>query len=331
MTTCHECIPLDAPRRWSEALHGIPHGFTHTWEYSYAMHLTTGHPTFLYRFESGDTQIVCPLAERPADGYVDIVTPAGISGFTGTRDCAAFRDYWREFVKSRGYVCGYIGLHPLFDRPSYHDRAVQHNSIYVLDLTLQRDDVLARMDRNRKRELKRGHPVDELVVLDRSSVRRFLLATHEQFMQQARASAASFLSQETLSFLCDLECCLVVGAGKAGRVEAAYVFGRTPYAADCLVNVSKPAGRRHTTALVWYGITHFQECGVPILNLGGGVREDDSIARAKQRFGGSRLPLCSLTEVYRPAAYANLCRRAGVPADRSGYFPAYRREGACGG
>ena len=60
------------------------------------------------------------------------------------------------------------------------------------------------------------------------------------------------------------------------------------------------------------------------------MRRGDGIAEFKERFGARRLPLGALKQVYRPTVYADLCRDAGVldPADRTGYFPAYRRPGA---
>ena len=66
-----------------------------------------------------------------------------------------------------------------------------------------------------------------------------------------------------------------------------------------------------------------------MLNLGGGAREDDDVAKAKQRWRPKRLPMRSLRQVFRPDAYTELCRRANVnPAIEHGYFPAYRSPGA---
>ena len=47
-----KCIPLDSPAEWKEALVGIGHAFSHTWENCYAMHLTTGFRTYLYCFDA---------------------------------------------------------------------------------------------------------------------------------------------------------------------------------------------------------------------------------------------------------------------------------------
>src|SRR3712207_2334138 len=77
-------IPLAERDRWRVALEDVPHGFTHTWEHCHAMHLTFGAPTYLYRLDCDGVSVVCPFIERRSRGAVDVATPPGISGFTGT-------------------------------------------------------------------------------------------------------------------------------------------------------------------------------------------------------------------------------------------------------
>jgi hypothetical protein len=116
MTT--KCISLESPDEWKQALKGIKHSFGHTWENCYAMQLTTGFMTYLYCFENEHVRIVCPIAEREYEGYIDIVKPSGFSGFVGQGTCPDFSLHWKEFATERGYICGYIGLNPLFDYSS---------------------------------------------------------------------------------------------------------------------------------------------------------------------------------------------------------------------
>ncbi len=328
MKASHELVPLEDRKEWSRALRGVPHGFTHTWQHSHALHLTTGLPSFLYRFEKGRTRIVCPLSERVIGNYTDIVTPPGPSGFTGTHDCPEFPFHWAEFVSVRGYVCGYIGLNPLFDRPCYREKADPYNTIYVLNLRAGPRMLFARMDRNRRRELRSWDEISARLVLDRAVLTDFLLEHYESFLRRVQAAPVYHLSSATLAFLSDLDTTVMVGAGGTDRVEAVYLFTHTPYAADCFLNVALPEGRRHTTALVWYGVTHFQRLGIPVLHMGGGLQDDDRIAHAKRRFGATPLPLRSLKQVYRPDVYAELCGRAGVDPGSSRYFPAYRSNAA---
>jgi hypothetical protein len=119
---------------------------------------------------------------------------------------------------------------------------------------------------------------------------------------------------------------LLVGAGSATDVEAVYLFPYTAYAAEWMLLVTTASGRRHTAKLLWYAIHQFKSKNIPILNLGGGVKEDDSVAQAKQRYGAKRIPTKALKQIYDAEVYSMLCQQAGVEhMSDGGYFPAYRR------
>jgi hypothetical protein len=320
-----KCIPLDSPAEWKEALVGIRHAFSHTWENCYAMQLTTGFRTYLYSFEMGSVRIVCPIAEREFDGYIDIVTPYGFSGFVGNHDCPQFPYHWRQFVQERGYICGYIALNPIFETSTYFDlnEAYRSNILYFLDLTFGIDKLFANLDRNRKRELKDFEKIP--FVLDRNALINFFLEAYPHFLRRVQASPATYFTTETLTSLFSLNNVTIVGAGTPHRIEAVYVFACTPYAGDCLFNVARPEGRHHATKLLWWGVNYLKSKGVPMLNLGGGVRENDSVAQSKERFGPIKLPFRALKQVYNHGIYEKLCRQRDVDAgERAGYFPGYR-------
>jgi hypothetical protein len=292
------------------------------------MHLTTGKPTFLYVLDFPAGRIVCPLVEREFNGYLDVATPSGLSGFVGIGPWSEIARKWSDFVRERGYVTGYIGLHPLFEPSDIGRVAVQHNSIYFLDLTMGRDALLRRMDRNRRRELRGWELRKNEFVFDRGAISAFLVAAYEPFMRQMSARSVR-LAPQTLDALSRSERCVAVATASAGRIDAAYLFAATRYAGECLINVATPNGRTRATDLMWYGVSTMIDRGVPQLNLGGGAQENDSVAKAKQRFGPHRLPLRSLRQVYRPDVYAELCRQVEVdPTDENAYFPAYRSPAA---
>jgi hypothetical protein len=326
----HKCIALDSPAEWKKALEGIRHAFAHTWENCHTMRLSTGFNTYLYCLETENMRVVCPIAEREFGGRVDIVTPYGFSGFVGTGDCADFPRYWREFVRERGYVCGYIGLNPIFENTTYFDpdELYAYNNIYILDLTLSREELFSKLDRNRKRQLKEWETISADLLLEKHALKDFCLANYSEFFRQKGATSAYAFSSATFESLFMLDSVLVVGAGSVEKIEAAIVFTYTRYAADALFNISLPEGRRHSAALHWYGVDYFKAMGVPILNLGGGVRANDRLAEFKERFGGKKLALSCLKQVYDAATYADLCVRVGAdPTDRTGYFPPYRSTG----
>jgi hypothetical protein len=292
------------------------------------MYLTTRYPTYLYCFESSAARVLCPLAERPIHSFFDIVTPFGFSGFVGTGNDPDFPFHWREFATNKGYVCSYVALNPLLENSALFDPAdvFQSNSLYYLDLTLSIDELVANLDRNRKRQLKDWEERNRNFVLDKDKLKRFFLTHYHCFLERVGATPASHFSRETLMFLCDLDNVHMVGAGAADKIEAVYVFAATPHVADCMFNIPLAQGRRHATSLLWYGVNHFKLLNVPLLNLGGGICEDDSVAQSKQRFGARRVPFHCLKQVYDSLTFRRLCQETGTNhEDMKGYFPPYRK------
>jgi hypothetical protein len=323
----HQLIPLDSPDEWRDALRGIPHAFAQTWEHCYAMHLTNGLKTYLYCFERDAVRIVCPFALREFDGYVDIVKPYGFSGFVGNGDCPAFSHYWKEFARQQGYVCGYLGVNPIFEQSAYFapDEVYSYNTVFVLDLTLSDRELFANLSENRKRQLRNWDQIASSLVLDRSAGADFFVSHYLDFVREKNAPSAYHFSEETLSFLTNLPNVLIVGARKDEKLVAVSVFGYTPDAGDFLFNVSVQEGRNYSAVLIWYGVQHLKALDVPLLNLGGGGHEDDSLADFKARFGSQKLPLRCAKQVYQREIYDQLCQRMNVdPNDMTGYFPAYR-------
>jgi len=324
----HKCIPLDSPTEWRSALKGIKHGFAHTWEHCYAMYRTTALKTYLYCFEADDTRIVCPVVERDFEGYVDIMKPYGFSGFVGNGDCPEFPHYWKEFARQRGYVCGYIGLNPIFENSTYFElsEVYQYNTIYVLDLTLSDQELYGNLSENRKRQLRNWDRIRPSLILDKAAAKDFFVTHYVDFMREKNATSFYYFSKETLSFLADLDNVFLVGAGDSGKLTAVSVFAHTSDAGEFLFNVSIGEGRSHSAALTWYGINRLKSLGIPNLNLGGAGHEDEGVAQFKARFGGQKLPLRCVKQIYQPEVYQQLCRQVNAdPNDITGYFPAYRK------
>lgn len=320
-------IPLSEPDAWRDALRGIPHAFGHTWESCHATSLTTGEPTFLFAFENSTTRVVCPLAERRESGYTDVYTPWGFSGFAGNGSCPELPAHWHSLAFDRGYVCGFIGLNPLFYDASYGDpgELFYQNSIFVLDLRVSDADLFQALSENRKRAVRASARAQWTPLEDRASLRVFFMAHCTDFLRSKKASAASEFSEDTLAFLSALDNVLMLGAGEPDRIEAVSVFAYSRNSADYLFGISLPEGQRHAAPLIWHGALRLKALGIPLLNLGGGIRAGDGVAGFKARFGARELPLGALKQVYDPRAYAELCRAAGKdPAQRTGYFPRYR-------
>jgi hypothetical protein len=325
----HTLIPLEAKDEWVDAMKDIKHSFSHSWDNCYAMHLTTSHKTFLYRYENGNTKIICPIAERQFEGSTDIVTPYGFSGFTGNTNCPDFPHHWKEFAKQSGYVSGYISINPAFENKTYFEEkdAVSRTSIYYIDLERSLTEIFESLDSNRRRQIKDYRRHESSFVYDRSRLTDFFKQNYYDFLDKYKMSSANYFSMATLDHICSLENVMMVGTEKNDEINSVYIFAHTPHEGLCMFNVAHPEGREYTPLLLWCGLKYFRSKKIPIMNLGGGSNDDDSIAHSKKRYGAFGMPFKSLTQIFDESAYNALCNKTG--ADMSGkYFPAYRNTKA---
>jgi hypothetical protein len=328
-------IPLEDAVGWRAVLSRLPHGFGHSWEACRAAWLTQHRPTWLFVWEGpGDGMAAAPFVERPTPGGgIDITTPLGFAGFTAAGATAGFLQAWADFARERGYISGYQALHPSFPHEGLYrpEDGQRDNSLYVFDLTVGEDALHAGLDRNRRRQLRAWRSSGHTIVEDREALTDFLVAQARPFLERRGASPSTVLDEDSLLLLGRSGSTLLVGSAQRGRVVSAYLFGLTRSVADAVMHISLPEGREDTTAVVWTGIRRLVHQRIPALNLGGGVREGDRIALAKQRFGAVRVPLVRIKEVYDRHRFLSECRRVGVdPEDRSGYFPPYQSPGPVG-
>lgn len=320
----------DAKEDWDKALSVIKHSFAHTYDNCKAMSMTTGYETYLYVFEKDGVKIICPFAERKYKGFTDIVTPYGFSGFTGNKDCPEFLSYWNEFVNDRKYVCGYISINPLFKNETYfkEEDAFTSTNLYYIDLEQSLTELFEGLDSNRKKLIKNYKKHESKFIYDRKALTEFFLKNYEDFLKRINASKANYFSCETLEYICNLDNIFMVGAGRSD-IEAVYIFASTEYAADCLFNVATPEGREFSPLLLWCGIRHFKKKKIPVICLGGGLKEDDNVALSKERFGGYKLPFFNLKQIYKLDVYEKLCEEKNLSFEdinnKEGYFPAYRK------
>jgi hypothetical protein len=318
-------IPLAGRADWERALEGIPHVFGHTWGSCRALGLDGGGEPALFVAEGGGVRVACPLIERPVEGRLDVATPYGFSGLTGTGPWPGFVAEWERFAAERGYVAGYLALNPLFGEETYADpEAVSvANQTFVLDLREGVEAARARLSTNRRRQLRGWRPEDYEV--DGEELAEFFVAQYPPAMERKEAASRHRFGAETLRALCELPSTFLVGAREGGRLESVSLFGFTSHAGDFVFNAALPGCAHHSVALIWSAVHLLVDRGVPWLNLGGGMSPGDSLADFKARFGAMPLPMGAVKAVYDQAAYEDLCRRHGAdPTDRGGFFPAYR-------
>jgi hypothetical protein len=329
MALTETLIGLNEPLRWQQALNGVPHGYWHTWHACRALHHSHQSPTWLYLCEdtANGGKACCVFAERRWQGETDIFSPAGFSGFVASHPIAGVRERWHKFAAGRGYVCGYFALHPMLAEPQYHNGLSTSNDLYFIDLTLGISTLRDRADRNVKRSLNAWSKSKMSPVEDREVLGEFILRHYRDFMSTKNASPAVLWDTETLKMICGDPDVLMVGARDAEGLCSVLSFAKTRYGAEHQFNINIRKGRHYTAPLMFWGIDRLINLNLPWLNMGGGVKPDDSVAMAKERYRPQRLPFYSAKEIYNTEKYRMLCRKARVNADgRDGYFPKYRMQ-----
>jgi hypothetical protein len=274
--------------------------------------------------------MVCPFVERSYDEIVDIATPYGFSGFAGNGAFFNFSENWNRFAVGRGYISGYINQHPLFTRLDdlRFDTVYRQKTLYIMNLTRGLEELFDNCSRSRRRALHRWEDL-VTIVTDRTELTTFLLENHQDFYQRKNASSVYEFTPETITYLLSRENVVAIGAGRGPQLEAVNVFAYTEHAAEGIFNLSLPQGSYHGAGLIWMAAKHLVDIGIPAFNLGGGIIEDDSLARFKRSLGAEPFPLYALKQVYANESYRQACLCSHVdPIDRDGYFPNYRASNA---
>lgn len=329
MTTNEYVIGLDDRAGWERRLARVPHAVAHTWDSCRAMAMSTGFATYLWCHEDGDALACCPIAERRCGSDVDVVTPLGFSGFTAGGSVPDLAGAWRRWCIARGYVCAYVALNPLFAEPDWFDPAevASAQTLYVLDLRHGHDVLRANLQRSLQRKLHSAAAIENSEDVGRTDMARFFVERFSDCFAGRGAGGAYDLNPSSIEALAHLPQSFLLGVRGETGLESVTLFGRTADCGDAMFNVCTEQGRSHAFAQIWHGALHLQAGGVPFLNLGGGIREDDGVAQFKRRFGGEQRPLRVLRQIFDPERYRALCALANVDPGQAKYFPAYRAPG----
>ena len=110
-------------------------------------------------------------------------------------------------MEDRGYVCGYIGLHPVLAQPALaeSDDAFSHTSVYVLDLHLPLTALHGALSENRRRQLRGWEAQQSRLTDDREALTEFFAGHFQDFMRSRHAGLAYAFSDATLRALCALD------------------------------------------------------------------------------------------------------------------------------
>lgn len=238
-----------------------------------------------------------------------------------------FASHWQEIGKRQGWVCAYIQEHPLLDspfEPTARDAPIR--AAYVLDISQPASSLLARMSQSRRRRLKENVIPGSGISPDMSAVLSFLERQATSFFEARSAEQLTIPASEGWAEIVSSPDVVSIEARLDGQIVAVSLFGGSGEIADYLYNISTQAGQRFSAHLIWRAIPVLRELGFCKLNLGGGIRANDSIAEFKRRFGPDEVTIVTHRSIFDSATYNALAKKSHAVRGDS-YFPVYHRRG----
>ena len=263
------------------------------------------------------------LVRELPEGRCDITSAYGFGGPWGS---GAWRAAFRAACAERGVVSEFVRFHPVRGNQDQagDDVALTHvQDMVVLDVAADDEELVRRMVPQARNKL-------------RKAIRTGLAAEPSRDLERfwRMYSDAMRALDAAPSYHFDLEYFLALdGLGDALMMldagPAAALFLRGPQAMHYFLSASTDEGRRTaaTNLVIYEAMRIARDGGIPLLNLGGGLRDGDPLQAFKCSFGPGRRPYYVGSAVHDRDAYDRLSAAAGAQADER-FFPAYRRPTA---
>lgn len=322
-------IPIKDQEAWESAISSIPHTYTHTHWYNYAMHIASKRDVFLYAGEADNFQVVCPISLRQKDPafFFDITTPYGFSGFASQGDYKNFADKWSQYLLSQKYICGHIALHPFFQKNELFKSSelFPGKKTYYLDISNPIDGVYKNFSDGHRYGLRQWQKLGLSVVSkkDGNTINSFLKLYAETLKVKNAASIYDF-GEMAWRLILSSSHVFLFSVERNDQIEAAAVFILHNEIVDYFMMASTNQGRIHARGILWEAIKYFHTNGVKWLHLGCGIKENDTLEQFKARFGGKAFTTYALKQIYDFDSYSVLCKKYSVNPDiLTGYFPSY--------
>lgn len=314
-------IPLTDEQEWEKCLQDISHGPAHLWCYNKAIAKSSQRPTYLYVATAPGFKAVCPIAVRTRFEKDDIVTPYGFGGFISQGTYPNFNQHWISYFSELNYVCGYIALHPYFCQNDLFSQNLNIGGlIYSIDLTSGLEEIFNSFSKVHRYELKQYHKNSFSIIPDKETLNKIAYPLYQQTLSRVSAASVYHFSEETLSTIISSKNSLVLGVAIEGNIEAITIFSYTQAIADYFLNASTTNGRHYTRLLIWESIKILKQLGIPLLNMGGGIKQGDDLDHFKRRFGGKAQTFHILNQIYDEPTFKQLCQQTSVNPN---YFPPY--------
>lgn len=331
MDVRHTIIRINQSIEWDAALTGFIHTPAHEHAYCKAMSLSSGMETFLYVGEGdGGAKLVCAFGIRTRGRYAELVSPYGFGGYmlgnerTNGKELLIACD---EYLRLNEFVTAYVLQHPLFPLPDNvsAEDVFAGARVYMMDLSLSEEELWGRLSKGFRYDIRKtgGEAAFDLCT-DQDALCKAIVELYPLTVARVGASPVYHFTEQSLDMICRMRGAFLLGAMRNSKIEAMVVFLASGTAADYFINAASESGRVYSKVLVWEMLKRLRNNGVRCVNLGGGVRPNDSLDEFKRRFQGSAVISQSVKKVFDADAYKSLCAECGVCGiDRGNYFPPY--------
>ncbi len=230
---------------------------------------------------------------------------------------AAFDPYWQQYCQRQGVVAELVRFHPLLNNhegapTGYTVTEVKANT--AIDLSVP--DLWAQLHPNKRRDLRQAQAKDVIVTTEAAYLPQFQ-ALYTASLQAKQAEALYYFGPNLFEMV---ERWLKTGQAWLltalwhGAPVAGALFWVGPTRVSYFLAATTDAGKRlqASNLLVWEAALRAQARGCQHLLLGGGLRNDDDLARFKRRFAPQGQVAYRLgTRIHHPERYARLSRPAG--------------------
>ncbi len=338
-------LGLEQRSEWNRLLEGARDVYF-TPEYAGLWTPIEGGEPLLFAWEDELGRFLCPFRKRRipgADGLHDITSDYGYGGplllpaepstapELATRAVRAFDDACAEL----GVVAEFTRFHPLVDNASLLEST--HHPVFCnetawVDLSLTEALIWRQVRKGHRYDIRKAERLGVAIrVGDSAEDARTCYRLYERSMTAVGARpyylfGADFFAS-TMEQLAGDAVILLAELGGEAIAAAMFLYGDR----YCHYHFSG-MDRRHAShtpnkLLMFRAIQWARERGLEKLHLGGGFggADDDSLMRFKTGFTKQRASFHIARRVHDAEAYGRLCAQAGVAAETTGWFPAYRR------
>ena len=311
------------PQRWQVLLSDIPHSPTHSWEYINALSQTTSAPFYLYYHIGSDFKVICPLMVRYKKGEPDVTMPYGFNGLIITGQNTSFQKDMEDFLSSLGFVCGYITYNPFFHESEslFKKICIPSVNVYSLNLTKSREQLLLEMSKKTRYTLKQWCKRSYQIIDKKHLPINYAYQLYLETLRRVQATSIYYFSEECFTQLVTSNYSYVIAIGHERKISAFSMFIYNKFCAEYFINASDQNGRIHARGFIWHAIDYFKKKQIPVLNLGGGTKNDDSLADFKRRLGGQMIQTWKQHHIYNHHKFSKLC--GSIHPKTSEYFPPY--------